>query len=116
MEVLFEYRGSKREVSVGNPECLTGVISDELRRIGKSRALVLTSHDTLPQPVGRGRAPPEIYLLQKWSGLWNCFVDVRHFNEVSNGDRLAVIARPKPPSKVLVYCSFCNSLLLLCTI
>lgn len=101
MDVLFEYRGSKTELTVGERDSLKEVVSAELRRIGKARAQVLTTRDTLPPPGGR--AGPEVYILQKWSDVWGCFVDVRNHNEVSNGDRLAVIARPKPASKVLYW-------------
>ena len=100
MDVLFEYRGSKRVLAIGLPDNLLGVVSNELKRIGKTRALVLTGNDSLPQPASRGEPKPEIYLLQKWSDVWGCFVDVNHYREVDDGNRIAVIARPKPPSKV----------------
>lgn len=99
MEVLFEYRGSRRQLSVSDKSSITRVVSSELQRVGKPRAQVFTANDSLP--TGRSeRARPDIYLLQKWSTQWDCYVDVAHYNEVSDGDKLAVIAKPKPPSKV----------------
>lgn len=98
--MLFEYRGSRRELTVGAPDNLTEVVTAELRRIGRPRAVVLASEDTLPSTTGRRQNVPEVYLLQKWSALWDCYVDVRHCNDVKDGDRLAVLARPKPPSRV----------------
>lgn len=98
MEILFEFRGSRRQVSVADSESVTRVLSGELQRIGKPRARVFTANDDLPN---RSQGPlPDIYLLQKWSGQWNCYVDVAHCSEVIDGDRLAVIAKPKPTSKV----------------
>ena len=101
MEVLFEYRGSRKELAVGSLDNLTDVVTAELRQLGRTRAVVLTSNDNLPVPTDRRQSPPEVYLLQKWSALWDCYVDVRHTNDVKDGDRLAVLARPKPPSKVM---------------
>ncbi len=100
MDVLFEYRGSRRELAVASPSNLTDIVSEELRNLGRTGAVVLTSEDTLPTTTGRRQNAPEVYLLQRWSTLWNCYVDVRHSDEVADGDRLAVLARPKPPSKV----------------
>lgn len=102
MEVLFEYKGSRRQLTVAEREGVTRVVSSELRRLGRSRAQVFTANDELPTATGRrGQAAlPDIYLLQKWSQQWDCYVDVNHCNEVTDGDRLAVIAKPKPPSKV----------------
>lgn len=101
MEVLFEYRGSRRALTVADSENVAGVVGNELRRVGKPRASVFTANDELPS---RQRVQPDIYLLQKWSTQWDCYVDVVHCNEICDGDRLAVIAKPKPSSKVTVYC------------
>lgn len=101
MEVLFEYRGSRRQITVADSEGVTRVLSRELHRIGKPKARVFTVNDELPS---RSQGPlPDIYLLQKWSQQWDCYVDVAHSNEVADGDRLAVIAKPKPTPKVCVY-------------
>ncbi len=99
MEVLFEYKGSRRQLNVAGGESLTRVLSRELQRVGKPRAQVFTAKDDLPSSR-RGEQVPDIYLLQKWSEQWECYVDVAHCNDVSDGDRLAVVAKPKPTSKV----------------
>lgn len=101
MEVLFEYRGSRRQLSVSDKKGITRVVSSELQRIGKPRAQVFTANDDLPsgRRAGGERVKPEVYLLQRWSAQWECYVDVGHCNEVCDGDKLAVIAKPKPPSK-----------------
>lgn len=100
MEVLFEYRGSRRPLSVASGESVTRVVSAELQKIGKPRARVFTAGDDLPSVRRAGEPSPDIYLLQKWSVQWDCYVDVHHHSEVHDGDKLAVIAKPKPPSKV----------------
>ena len=99
MEILFEYRGSRRQLDVAEKESITRVVSNEMRRIGKPRAQVFTANDDLPSSGGGGQRP-DIYLLQRWSNQWDCYVDVGHCNEVIDGDKLAVIAKPKPPSMV----------------
>ena len=94
MDVLFEYRGSRRQLEVAEEGSITRVVSSELRRIGKTRAQVFTANDDLPSSGG------DIYLLQRWSSQWDCYVDVSHCNEIADGDKLAVIAKPKPRSGV----------------
>lgn len=99
MDILFEYRGSRRHLTIGDEESVTRVVSKELHRIGKPRARVFTANDELPSLE---RPVPDVYLLQKWSKLWDCYVDVAHCNEVADGDKLAVIAKPKPRSNVIL--------------
>lgn len=96
MEVLFEYRGSRRQLTASNGENLIECVTTELRRIGRSRAQVYTANVDL-RTVDRNR---EVYLLQKWSPQWECYLDVSQASEISDGDRLAVVIKPKPPSKV----------------
>ena len=96
MEVLFEYRGSRRQLTASNGENLIECITTELHRIGRARALVYTANVDL-STVDRGR---EVYLLQRWSPQWDCYLDVNQASEISDGDRLAVVIKPKPPSKV----------------
>ena len=76
---------------------VTRVVGDELRRVGKARAQVFTASDDLPS------SGIDIYLLQRWSNQWGCYVDVGHFNELMDGDKLAVIAKPKPRSWVTTF-------------
>ena len=92
MNLLFEYRGSRRQLTVAGGETVTSVVSEELRSLGRRRAQVFTSNDAVPSG---GERSPDIYLLQKWSTKWECYVDVTHPNELADGDKLAVIAKPK---------------------
>lgn len=97
MEVLLEYRGSRRQITVSGGESITDCVSAELRRVGRSGASVRTADHNL-QNTAEGE---EVYLLQKWSPQWDCYVDIRNTNEIRDGDRLTVVPKPKPPSKVL---------------
>ena len=103
MEVLFEYRGSRRQLTVSNGENLIDCITTELHRIGRSQAQVYTANVDL-NTVDRGR---EVYLLQKWSPQWECYLDVNQTSEISDGDKLAVVIKPKPPSKVNITVIMC---------
>lgn len=96
MEVLFEYRGSRRQLTASSGENLVECITTELHRIGRARAQVYTANVDL-STVDRSR---EVYLLQKWSPQWGCYLDVNQASEITDGDRLAVVIKPKPPSKV----------------
>lgn len=96
MEVLFEYRGSRRQLTASNGEKLIECITTELRRIGRSRAQVYTANVDL----GTVDSNREVYLLQKWSPQWECYLDVNQASDVSDGDKLAVVMKPKPPPKV----------------
>ena len=96
MEVLFEYRGSRRTLTASSGENALECVTTELHRIGRSRAQVYTANVDL-NTTDRNQ---EVYLLQKWSPQWNCYLDVREAGDISDGDKLAVVMKPKPPSKV----------------
>ena len=95
MEVLLEYRGSRRQITVASGETLTDCVTTELRRVGRGRASVHTANADLGSTAER-----DVYLLQKWSPQWDCYIDVHHVNQVQDGDKLTVVAKPRPPSKV----------------
>lgn len=97
MEVLLEYRGSRRQITVSSGESLTECVTTELRRVGRARASVHTANANLSTNDER-----DVYILQKWSPQWDCYVDVHHVNEISDGDRVTVVGKPRPPSKVCV--------------
>ncbi len=101
MEVLLEYRGSRRQITVSSGESLTECVTAELRRLGRSAASVHTANTDLQSTEER-----DVYILQKWSPQWDSYIDVRLIHEVEDGDRLSVVAKPKPPSKVLLYSIF----------
>ena len=96
MEVLFEYRGSRRPLTIASGDSVTQCVSNELHLVGRSGARVVTADTDLSTEREGGR----VYLLQKWSPQWGCYVDVSNILDIRDGDRLAVIAKPKPPSKV----------------
>ena len=100
MEVLFEYRGSRRTLTASTGEKAVDCVTAELQRIGRSRAQVYTANVNL-STVDRNR---EVYLLQKWSPQWDCYLDVHEASEINDGDKLAVVIKPNPPSKV----RYCN--------
>ncbi len=97
MEVLLEYRGSRRQITVASGDTLTQCVTTELRRVGRARASVYTANTDLGSTTAEG----DVYLLQKWSPEWDCYIDVHHVNQVEDGDKLTVVAKPKPPSKVV---------------
>lgn len=99
MEVLFEYRGSRRQLSASSGENLLECVTTELRRVGRSRAQVYTASVDLRTIDNSG----EVYLLQKWSPQWGCYLDVNRASDINDGDKLAVVMKPKPPSKVEMY-------------
>ena len=76
-------------------ECVT----TELRRVGRSRAQVYTANVDLRAVDSGG----EVYFLQKWSPQWGCYVDVNRASDINDGDKLAVVIKPKPPSKVEMF-------------
>lgn len=94
MEVLFEFRGSRRHITVAGSGAVTEIVAQELRRLGRRNAQVFAASADLSEV--RGPA----YLLQVWCPKWESFVDVRDVRDVEDGDRLAVAALPKPPSAV----------------
>ena len=99
MEVLFEYRGSRRQLTASSGENLIECVTTELRRVGRSRAQVYTANVDL-RAIDRSG---EVYLLQKWSPQWGCYLDVNRASDINDGDKLAVVIKPKPPSKVEMF-------------
>ena len=95
MEILLEYRGSRRQLTVASSETVLDVVAGELRRAGRRQACVVTADADLSEP-----REGKLFILQKWSAQWECYVDVRESGEVGDGDRLGVVAKPKPPSRV----------------
>lgn len=97
MEVLLEYRGSRRQITVAGGESIIDCVAAELRRVGRSGATVYTAQHSL-----RSADQSQAFILQKWSPQWDCYVDIRNCSEIQDGDKLSVSAAPKPPSKVSV--------------
>ena len=82
MEVLFEFRGSRRPVCVSSS--ITKEILDELTKFDSKAALRVTSSS--PEDDEKN-----YYLLQKWSNKWEEYVNVEEPGEIQDGDRLTAI-------------------------
>ena len=86
MEVLFEYKGSKRTIKYTAATELRDRICGELDSLGVANSSVGFAHET-----GTLR---RAFILQRFSSKWNTFIDVDKAEEVSNGDRLTVVPTP----------------------
>lgn len=93
LEVLFEYRGSKREIIV-EPSHLCKDVANELEikygisrpTVSLSAAAAIRGSSSLP----RGNTA-ERYFLQKWCSKWKEYVDVERASDVKEGDKLTVV-------------------------
>ena len=93
LEVLFEYRGSKREIIV-EPSHLCKDVANELEiKHGISRPTVSLSASAATRgssSLPRGNTA-EKYFLQKWCSKWKEYVDVERASDVKEGDKLTVV-------------------------
>ena len=83
MELVLELNESRRPLRLavdGNSAFKT--IEDELKKGRKS--LSVCSSDDRP-------TASEVYILQKWSNRWSCFVDVIAEEDLADGDRITAI-------------------------
>ena len=91
VEVLFEYKDSKRKLTL-IPEQVCETITEELaNRFGIKNVVVYLSK---PLSSNASFNPPEQFLLQKWSSTWQSFVDVEHTDEIEDRDRLTIVTMP----------------------
>ena len=95
MEVLVEFKGSRRQLTLSNS---TGNVLEEISNaLGKTVVLAKAESS---QPKSTSPTCAE-YLLQRWSGKWDTYVDVDNLSEITDGDRLTVILKPcGSPAKV----------------
>lgn len=84
VEVLFEYKGS-RKVLYLRPSQACECVQEELRCMGLTNAVVTLS--VLPETT-------DCYFLQKWHSKWKTFVDVDSTDQVVESDRLSVVHNP----------------------
>lgn len=94
MEILFEFRGSRRHITVAGSGAVTEIVAQELQKLGRRNAQVFAADADLSEARG------PVYLLQVWCPQWETYVDVRDVRDVEDGDRLAVAPLPKPQSAV----------------
>ena len=98
VEVLFEYKESKRKLGV-TPRSVCAILTQELARFGKEGAVVQLAK---PQSSRVTVQPAGVYLLQKWSTTWQTYIDVESTAEIVNKDRLTVVPMPgSSPAKVI---------------
>ena len=90
MEVLFEYKGSKRTIRCDATE-LCDCVCGELNTLGITGASIGYAHES-------GKA----FILQQFSSKWNTFIDVGKAEDVSNGDRVTVIPRPVGATQTVI--------------
>ena len=89
IEILFEWKGSRRTIKCAVEE-LCDRISQLLVSFGHLNALVLSSNvDSELKDSAK-----EVFLLQKYCSKWKTFVDVDFEGEISDGDRITVVANP----------------------
>lgn len=86
MEILFEYKGSKRTIKCIAATELRDRICGELNALGVTDSSVGFAYES-----GTSR---RAFILQRFSSKWNTFVDVHNAEDVANGDRLTVTPSP----------------------
>ena len=94
MELLFEYKGCRRQLAITSLESLLDAITTEMKRLGIADAVVHVVGLTGASKCSISSEEPGNYYLQRWSARWGMFVDVVDTREVVDGDRLTVIPRP----------------------
>ena len=89
MEILLEYKRSRRQLEIRDPDNVCDAIEDSLKKSGWSGFLTLQtdSESNLAELTN-------VYFLQRWSHKWGTFIDVADVNEIQSGDRLTIIAKP----------------------
>ena len=77
-----------------------------LMEVGKSRRQVIVTRNSIFEQLHQElrKLDPQIsllqrddtgtFILQRWSEKWSTYVDVQREEDVSDGDKLQVIARP----------------------
>jgi hypothetical protein len=86
MEVLFEYKGSKRTIKCTAATELRDRICGELNALGVTNSSVGFASES--------ETSSRAFILQRFSSKWNTFVDVNNAEDIANGDRLTVTPSP----------------------
>ena len=86
LEVLFEFKGSKRKISMQTSDSLQSAIQREVGELG---------HDIFVAPINGVPAPScstkSTFILQKWSAKFETFVDVTDERDFHDGDRFTLV-------------------------
>ena len=83
VEVLFEYKGSRKELILP-VSTLCDRVEQELEGLGVSGATVTVSPGSAQTEDDNART----FFLQRWSSKWGTFVNVESVCEIGGGDRL----------------------------
>ena len=89
MEVLFEYKGSRKEL-VFQVSDVCGRVEQELRELGVTEPSVNLCAG-LAKPADEN---PNCFFLQKWCNKWGAFVNVQNVREIRSDDKLTVVRKP----------------------
>ena len=106
-EFLLEFQGSKRPFDVTNLFETCEMVECQLKALGVKAKVVLAS-EISPNSAARLDSASTL-LLQRWSSKWEAFVDINSSVDLSNGNRLTVVPRPRfqspelPPEKVRLF-------------
>ena len=106
-EFLLEFQGSKRLFDVTNLFETCEMVQCQLKALRVKAKVVLASEMSPDSAAGPDGA--STLLLQRWSSKWEAFVDANSSVDLSNGDRLTVVPRPRfqspepPPEKVTLF-------------
>lgn len=93
-EVLFEYKGSRKEIVV-TPNTLCTCIEQELHALGEAEAVVSVSN------AGNcDDSSDRMFLLQKWSTKWDAYVKIEVLEEIQEHDKVSVTRKPVVSPKV----------------
>ena len=81
-EILLEFKGSKRKLTLKRSDSLLCTVEQEMGRLG---------HDILLAPIEKsdqtwGNSSKQVFILQKWSDKFQTFVDVTDPLDFHDGD------------------------------
>ena len=90
MEILVNFEGSRRVVSVEDSSDLLVAVERELARRCPGRDIAIAPVDTKLSQSGS----KEVYILQKCTEKWG-YVDVTDSSQVKGGDEITLVKMPK---------------------
>ena len=91
VEVLLEFCGSRNEVALDLDNDPLSKLQKELRQF-ETHLVLETKTSTAVFEEGEAARP--VYLLQRWSEKWNCFVDVGHTDGLRDGVTVTAVHTP----------------------
>ena len=91
MEVLFEFEGSRCPLKSDSSESILDLVLIELKKYNQNACICISTREE--SCVG-GSGSRETYILQRWCVKWKTHVNVERIEEIQDGDRLTVVAKP----------------------